>query len=77
MYCMRATCERGDDFWWSALFRRPISLSFTVPELLGGKQMADLSEYVPPALTHIFPLVLGRMLYKSKISKLNYFNIGI
>jgi len=35
--------------------------------------MADLSEYVPPTLTNIFPPVLSRMLYKSKM---NNFNIG-
>jgi len=39
--------------------------------------MADLGDYVPPTLTHIFPLVLSRILYKPKISKLNKFNIGI
>ena len=39
--------------------------------------MADLGDYVPPTLTHIFPLVLSTILYRPKISKLNKFNLGI
>ena len=39
--------------------------------------MADLGDYVPPTLTHIFPLVLSIILYKPKISRLNKLNIGI
>ena len=39
--------------------------------------MADLGDYVPATLTHIFPLVLSTILYKPKISRLNKFNLGI
>jgi len=39
--------------------------------------MADLGDYVPPTLTHIFPLVLSIILYKPKTFRSNKFNIGI
>jgi len=39
--------------------------------------MAHLGEYMPPTLIYIFTLVLTRILYKSKISKLNNFKMGI
>jgi len=39
--------------------------------------MADLGDYVPPTLTHIFPLGLSIILYKPENSRSNKFNIGI
>ena len=39
--------------------------------------MVDLGVDLPPILTHVFLLVLSKILYKPKVSKLNNFNIGI
>ena len=39
--------------------------------------MADLSDCESPTLTHIFPPVLNRILYKPKFSKVSSFIIGI